>query len=181
MNNILEKYYRKIIKYDFINKFYYVNVNEIPSIKKIILNFGCKNIEIKNISGCLLSLELITKKKGTLTRAKRSNILLKIRKGQPSGCVVVLKKKEMYDFFFKLLIDIFPNLKEFKHFKINKNLKTSFSFTLKHLINFRELERQFYLFMNLPPLNIIIITTSKTGQELFYLLNALKFPFLLNK
>ena len=93
MNNILENYYRKIIKYDFINKFYYVNVNEIPSIKKIILNFGCKNIEIKNISGCLLSLELITKKKGSLTRAKRSNILLKIRKGQPSGCVVVLKKK----------------------------------------------------------------------------------------
>ena len=87
----------------------------------------------------------------------------------------------MYDFFFKLLIDIFPNLKEFKAFKINKNLKTSFSFTLKHLINFKELERQFYLFMNLPPLNIIIITTSKTGQELFYLLNALKFPFLLNK
>ena len=81
-----------------------------------------------------------------MTRAKRSNILLKIRKGQPSGCVVVLKKKEMYDFFFKLLIDIFPNLKEFKAFKINKNLKTSFSFTLKHLINFKELERQFYLF-----------------------------------
>ena len=177
--NILENYYKKIIRYDLINRFSYFHLNEIPCLKKIVLNFGCKNVEIKNISASLLSLELITKKRGSLTRAKRSNILLKIRKGHPVGCVVVLKKKEMYDFFLKLSTEIFPNLKDFKGLMTSKKIKqTSFSFTLKDLINFKELEKQFYLFINLPPLNIIIITNSKTKQELLYLLNAFKFPLL---
>ena len=80
MNNILENYYRKIIKYDFINKFYYVNVNEIPCIKKIILNFGCKNIEIKNINKIELNTDdhlfhAGTVKRGDVTLAVGGRVL----------------------------------------------------------------------------------------------------------
>jgi len=177
--NILENYYKKVIQYDLINKFFYSHLNEIPRLKKIILNFGCKNVEIKNISSALLSLELITTKRGSLTRARRSNILLKIRKGSPVGCVVILKKKSMYDFFLKLLIEVFPNIKSFNGINISKKLKQAcFSFTLKDLIHFKELEKQFYLFINLPPLNITIITNSKTEKELLYLLSSFKLPLL---
>ena len=77
--NILENYYKKVIKYDLINKFVYTHLSEIPQLKKIVLNFGCENFELKNIASALLSLELITSKRGSLTRAKRANILLKIR------------------------------------------------------------------------------------------------------
>ena len=175
--NILESYYKKVIRYDLINKFTYLHLDEIPKLKKIILNFGCKNFEIKHIASALLSLELITTKQGSLTKAKRSNILLKVRKGYPVGCVVILKKTKMYDFFFKLLVDVFPNLKVFKAISSHKKSeKTSFSFTLKDLVNFKELEKQFYLFINLPPLNITLITNSKTKKELIYLLSAFKLP-----
>jgi hypothetical protein len=50
-------------------------------------------------------------------------------------------------FFLKLLSEVFPNLKDFNGISVPKKLgETSFSFRLKDLINFKELEKQFYLF-----------------------------------
>jgi large subunit ribosomal protein L5 len=173
--NILENYYRKVVRRDLINKFSYTHLDEIPQLKKIILNFGCKNSDIRGIAAALLSLELITVRPGSLVKSKRSNVLLKIRKGNPVGCVVVLKKTKMYYFLFKLLSEVFPNLKSFTGVGVSKRLeKASFSFTLKDLINFKELEKQFYLFINLPPLNITLVTNTKTKEELVYLLRSLK-------
>jgi large subunit ribosomal protein L5 len=177
--NLLKNYYKKVIKYDLINKFFYNNLNDIPELKKIILNFGCKNFEIKNIAAALLSLELLTTKQGTTTKSKRANILLKIRKGYPVGCMVILTNAKMYQFFFKLLTEVFPNLKDFKGIQVSKKLgQKSFSFTLTDLINFKELEKQFYLFTHLPPLNIVFVTNTKTRKELIYLLKSFKLPFV---
>ena len=177
--NPLESYYRKVIKYDLINKFSYNYIGDIPELKKIILNFGCKSFEIKSITAALFSLELITTKKGTVIKSKRVNILLKIRKGYPVGCMVILTKAEMYQFFFKLLTEVFSNLKDFKGVNVSKKLgNKSFSLTLMDLICFKDLEKQFYLFTNLPPLNIILVTNTKTRKELIYLLNSFKMPFL---
>ena len=177
--SLLENYYKKVIKYDLINKFFYNQLKDIPELKKIILNFGCKSFEIKNIAAALISLELITTKQATITKSKRANILLKVRKGYPVGCVVVLTKSKMYEFFFKLLAEVLPNLKDFKGIKVSKNLKNkSFSMTLLDLINFKELEKQFYLFTNLPPLNIVLITNARSRKELIYLLNSFRMPFV---
>ena len=177
--NLLENYYKKVVRYDLINKFSYHNLSDIPELKKIVLNFGCKSFAIKNIAASLSALELITTKQGTVTKAKRSNVLLKIRKGHPVGCIVVLTKTKMHYFFLKLLTQVFPNLKDFKGIKVSKKLKNkNFSLTLVDLINFEELEKQFYLFTNLPPLNIILVTNTKTQKELMYLLNSFKVPFL---
>nr|YP_010145981.1 ribosomal protein L5 [Pseudo-nitzschia pungens]QQO80604.1 ribosomal protein L5 [Pseudo-nitzschia pungens] len=176
--NPLENYYKKVIRYDLINKFFYHNLSEIPELKKIVLNFGCKSFVIKNIAASLVALELITTQQGTVTKAKRPNILLKVRKGHPVGCIVVLTKTKMYDFFLKLLTQVFPNFKDFKGIKFSKKLKSkSFSLTLLDLISFEELGKQFYLFTNLPPLNIILVTSAKTKKELMYLLNSFKMPF----
>lgn len=174
--NILENYYRKVVRRDLINKFSYTHLDEIPQVKKITLNFGCKSSDMKSIAAALLSLELITLKPGSLVKSKRSNVLLKIRKGNPVGCVVVLRKTKMYYFLFKLLAEVFPNLKSYTCEGLSKKKleKASFSFTLKDLINFKELEKQFYLFINLPPLNITLIANTKTKEELVYLLRSFK-------
>lgn len=178
--NILEYYYKKIIVYDLINKFSYNNLKKVPRLTKIILNFSCKNSEIKNLAAAFISLELITSNKNIeVTKSKRANIFIKIRKGYPVGCKVILKKNKMYTFFFKLLTEVFPTVKEFKGISLNKKINiTSFSFTMKNLIYFKELETNFYLFNNLPPLNINLITNTKTEKELIYLLNSYKLPFI---
>jgi large subunit ribosomal protein L5 len=53
---------------------------------------------IKGLATSLLAIELITGQKGILTTTKHSNIFLKIRKGNPAGCKVTLRKENMFSF-----------------------------------------------------------------------------------
>lgn len=172
----LQYYNEKIIKYDFINKFKYKNTTEIPKLQKIILNFGCKNFTMQKFAITFLALEIITTKKGSITTAQKPNILLKIQKGQPAGCKVTLKKKSMYNFLSKLLLDILPKLKNFIGLKIV--IKThSFFFQLSNNeIQLKEFEEQYPLFSNLPKLDINFLTNSKNQEELLFLIKSLKFP-----
>jgi large subunit ribosomal protein L5 len=170
----LKNYYQSVIQYDLINKFQYENLQNLPKLQKIVLNFGYKDFKI--LASSLLFLELITKKRGTLTIANNSYILLKIRKGNPVGCKVILKKALMYHFFTKLLVDVFPQMKEFKEFNLQSFLfrPHTFSYQLKNTFIFFELEHNYRLFSSLSNLNITIVTNTKTQEELLFLLNSFK-------
>ena len=89
----------------------------------------------------------------------------------------------MYQFLFKLLIEIFPTLKDFKGipFVIKKNKFNSFSFYIKDLMAFKEFSNHFYLFNNLPSLNITVNSNTTTESEFIYLLKSFKLPLLIKK
>lgn len=167
----LKNYYQSVIQYDLINKFQYKNLQQLPKLEKIILNFRYK--DFKSLSSSLLALELITKKQGTLITANNSYILLKIRKGAPIGCKVILKKFLMYNFFTKLLVDVFPQLKEINFHSFFFQRQTFF-YQLKNIFIFFELEQNYSLFSTLSNLNITIVTNTKTQEELLFLLNSFK-------
>jgi large subunit ribosomal protein L5 len=171
----LEKFYIKTIKYELINKFVYINTANLPELRKITLNFGCKTADIKQLSSGLLAFELILCQKGKLTTTKQSNILFKIRKGNPTGCKVTLSKHKLFNFFSIMLVEILPKLKNFTSFtkKINTN---AFSYQLAETFYFSELENYYHLFNNLPILNVSIVTNSKTKKEIIFLLKSFKLP-----
>lgn len=176
--NFIKKNYYRTLKYDLINKFVYENTKTIPKIEKITLNFGCKTSDLKTLSTSALALELITSQKGTLTLTKYNNILLKIRKGHPVGCKVTLREKKIFTFLTKMLIDIFPKLKNFEGLKMNKKMKkNTLSYELADTFSFQELEDHYYLFNNLLNLHVTIITTSKREKELHFIFNSVKIPF----
>lgn len=176
--HLLEKFYIKTLKYELINKFRYNNTKNLPKLEKIILNFGCKTADIKQLASCLLAIELVTNQKGTFTTTKHSNILLKIRKGNPTGCKVTLQNFNLFNFLYKTLLEIFPKIKSFGGFDVTKKIKKkTFSYELHEIFSFSELENHYYLFNNLPKLNITIITSSKHKTELIYLLKAFQLPF----
>ena len=175
---VIKNYYNQVLKYDFLNKFNYKNINQIPRIEKIILNFNCKNFDIKKIATAILALELITTQKSVITKSKKVSINLKIRKGHPVGCKVILKKDKLESFLLKLLNKIFPELKNFKGLTFKSRSKNSLTFALKDLINFNELNSNFYLFTNLPALNITLIYSTNNVKELSFFLNSLKIPLL---
>lgn len=174
----LKDYYKNIIQYDLVNKFHYRNLQNLPKLQKIVLNFGYKNPNIKNLASALLFLELITTKRGVITTARSPHILLKIKKGNPVGCKIILKKTLMYSFFTKLLIDVYPQMKEFKESTLQKKKQqpNTFSYQLKNIFVFLELERNYNLFNNLSNLNVTIVTNAKTQNELLFLLNSFKHP-----
>lgn len=173
----IKHFYSKTLRYDLVNKFCYTHTKKLPTIKKIILNFGCRNNNIQSLASSLLALELITHQKGNMQLTKHSNILLKIRKGNPTGCKVTLRKQQMFACFSIFLTEILPKVKNFEGFKFGRKVtKNSFSFELQDTFNFQELEEHYYLFNSLPNLNVTVVTNAKNKKELLFLLRALKFP-----
>ena len=175
--NFLETYYRRIIRQDLVNKFTFNNNKKIPKLKKITLNFGCKNLSIQKFAITMLALEIIALKKGTITTTQKPNVILKIQKGQPAGCKVELKNHQIYHFLTKLNIEILPKLKNFQGFKLKKQLFNFFFQIPGNEIILKEFEKQYPLFSNLPVLDINILTTTKNSKEILFLAKAIKLPF----
>ena len=175
--SFFEIYNYKIIKYDLVNSFAYQNLTQMPKLEKIILNFGYPKFKIKNLISGLLALEFLSSKKGKITKSRHLNIFLKIKKGNPVGCKLVLKKNIMTLFYLKLITSIFPKIKRPQIHQIQGDLKwgKSISFQLKNPLLFTELENQFQFFKDTPKLDITLTTNAKSPKELLFLLKSIKF------
>lgn len=172
--HFLEYYYDSTVQYNLIQKFKYKDTTYIPKLKKIVLSFTYPNSEFKNLIISLLALELITEKKSFFTYSKKVNIRLKIRKGSPIGCKVILQNKLMYQFLFKLLTDKYKGLKKVSFLTNEKNFTISYHFS--ECFSFPELKKHYYLFNKLPNLQVVISTNAKTRFESVFLLNSFKLP-----
>ena len=171
--NFLEFYYKNIIKHDLLNKFHYTTVNELPKFKSIVLNFGDNNLDIKKGTLALIALKLITAKTGVLTFTKKSNVNLKIRKGNPVGCKIILRKKILFNFLIKIILQVLPYLDQLK--VLNGN---SISITIKNTLIFSELEQHYSFFKNLPNLNITLTNSSTNFNEFSFLIASFKLPII---
>jgi large subunit ribosomal protein L5 len=175
--HFLNYFYKKTLKFDLINKFYYTNLKKLPQIKKVVLNFSCKTTEIKTLSKHLLALELITNQKSVLTVSKHPNLALKIKKGNPSGCKLTLRKNLMINFLSRSFTEIFPLIKNFTGINTYKRVtKTTLSFVITDTLHFSELSTNYYLFKNLSKLNLSFVTETKTKKELLFLLTSFQLP-----
>jgi large subunit ribosomal protein L5 len=171
----LEDFYTKNFKYDLINKFFYTNIKKLPKLKKIVLNFGCKTTNIKTLATNLLALELISSKKGSLRTAKQPNLVIKIKKGNPTGCILTLNNNSKVNFIARILIETLTKIKQLDGLKL-KNEKRCLSYTIKNSFSFTCLEKHYYLFNHLSNLNITIITNSCKKEETLFILKSLQLP-----
>ena len=167
----VNNYYKKTVRYDFVNAFFLKNLTQIPNFKKIVIYFGYQQSLFKHIILGLLALEVISLKKGKLKQAKRLNIFLKIKKGTPVGCEVILRKNLMYSFYLKLITVLSSKTKKFKSIQFQKNIKLikAISFKVKNPLLFFELENQYQFFKNLPKIDItLFLDNKKSSNELFF-------------
>nr|YP_010394774.1 ribosomal protein L5 [Phytophthora versiformis]DAZ89211.1 TPA_asm: ribosomal protein L5 [Phytophthora versiformis] len=173
MEKNLQNHYQNITIYDLLTKLNFTNIFEIPKIKKICLNIGFKNanIEKKKLINIILLLKLITNQKPIITKSKKNNIFLKIKKNSIIGCKITLRNKNIFNFLEKFLIFILPNITNKIHFNLrNKNI---FNFQISNILHFFELKTEFLKFKNIPPIDVSIHTNVKNNNELFLLLNSL--------
>lgn len=167
---ILKFYSKNIIDYDFLNKFLFKEIKQIPKLKKVVLSFCLKRYEIKHLLTSLAALKILSDIKFcSVVTSKSSNISLKIKKGNPIGSKVILRKVRMNLFLFKLLNISLKKKKEFN--MINKN---SFSFKIRDILKFSELEQNYQYFKNLPVLNVNIVSNSTKKNLLLFLLKSYK-------
>nr|AVR57488.1 ribosomal protein L5 [Entomoneis sp.] len=167
--HILENFYSNNLKYSFINKFKQTSLKTLPTIQKIVLNFKNKTLNLKNTAINLLALRLITKDKKTcLILSKKPNLLLKIKKGNPIGCKIILSKKLMFFFLKKLVFNILPLFKNYQELSLKKAKfnKNSFSFLIKNTMFFSQINN-FYniLGYNISSLNLNLVFKTLNSQE----------------
>lgn len=174
----IQKFYCKTVKYDLINKYVIKKSKEVPKIEKIVLNFNCwtKPGDFSMLASSILALELITHQEGVLTKALYPHLALRLRRGFPIGCKLILKKENKYNFFSKIVREVYPSSKTFDLFTANNDSK-AFSFSVLELLCFEELEKNYNLFKDLNQLNITIVANNtKSPHELEFLLTSLKVP-----
>lgn len=167
-------YYNNILKQEFLTKYIYKNVYQLPKIKKIVLSLPFSHLSLRVLLPLLSALMLISSQKPTLKISNRPIVLLRLKSGLPMGCKVDLRGQQLFRFLEKLTFSILPRLKEFSLF-FRKNV---LFLSIPNLFVFKEIEKDYEYFPELPPLTVaFVFPTSMSRQEIFDFLSAFHFPF----
>lgn len=129
----------------------------------------------------ILVLNILTGQKPLITKSKKNEITLKIKKGTIVGCKVSLRKDNLFNFLENYFLFIISKLKEFKGISINKKNNNLISFKIKNILDFIEIQNEFFKFRNVPSMDVTIQTSSKTKEEFLALFNSFNFPIYENK
>ena len=159
-------------------EFGYTNAMEIPKIEKIVLNMGLGEAvqNPKIVEGAAEELTKIAGQRAVVTKAKKSIATFKLREGMPIGCRVTLRGDKMFDFFSKLVNIALPRVRDFRGLSTKTfDGRGNFSMGVKEQIIFPEID--YDKTDKIKGLNITIVTSAKTDNEAFFLLNKLGMPF----
>ena len=174
----LKLFYEKNVVPRLIERFKYKNIMQVPKLGKIVLNVGLGEAihNIKLLDSSVEELKLITGQRPVVTRAKKSIAAFKLREGMPIGCMVTLRRKKMYDFYYKLVNIALPRVRDFRGLS-GKALDGNGNYTLgiKEHIIFPEID--YDKIDKIKGFNITIVTTAQTDEEGKELLKLLGMPF----
>ncbi len=126
-----------------------LKIKDIPRLKEVILN---ANFETKPGSTLCL-LQLLGLNTPLFTKNKIGDLSLNLKKGEVVGCKLCLRKKHMYAFIENFLVEILPNLKNFKTLKLNNN---ALHFHLKDVFSLDDLNNHISYLYGQDNLDIVI-------------------------
>ena len=177
MNRLKEKYEKTIVS-DLMSKHNYKNVMEVPKLEKIVVNIGCGDATTnsKLLEAAMKDLETITGQKPVATKAKKSIAGFKLREGQAIGCKVTLRGDNMYNFLDKLISISLPQVRDFRGVSAKAfDGRGNYTMGLKEQLIFSEINYDDVI--KVRGMDIVFVTTAKTNEESFDLLNGLGIPF----
>ena len=174
----LYDYYKKTVAPELMKQFGYKSVMEVPRIKKITLNMGVGEAvaDKKVMDHAVGDMQKIAGQKPVVTKSKKSIAGFKIRENYPVGCMVTLRRAQMYEFLDRLVTVAMPRIRDFRGVS-GKSFdgRGNYNMGVKEQIIFPEIE--YDKIDALRGMNITITTTAKTDDEARALLAAFSFPF----
>ena len=151
---------------------------EVPRIKKITLNMGVGEAvaDKKVMDHAVSDMQKIAGQKPVVTKSKKSIAGFKIREDYPVGCMVTLRRGQMYEFLDRLVTVALPRVRDFRGVS-GKSFdgRGNYNMGIREQIIFPEIE--YDKIDALRGMNITITTTAKTDDEARALLAAFSFPF----
>lgn len=161
-----------------IKEFGYKNIMQVPSLEKVVLNvgMGAASSNVKMLDAAVKELALITGQKPVVTKAKKSIAGFKLRKDVPIGCMVTLRRKQMFEFLDRLFHAALPRIRDFRGFSPKAfDGRGNYSLGIKEQLIFPEIKYDEIFAVH--GMNIVIVTTASTDLEGRSLLKNLGFPF----
>lgn len=177
MNRLKEKYLSEVVP-SLMNKFSYKSIMEVPKLEKIVINIGVGDAtsNSKLIDAAVADLAKISGQKPVITRAKKSIAGFKLREGQAIGCKVTLRGENMYNFMDKLISISLPRVRDFRGVSPKAfDGRGNYTMGIKEQLIFSEIDYDDVV--KVRGMDIIFVTTAKTNEESFDLLNGLGIPF----
>jgi large subunit ribosomal protein L5 len=173
-----QEFYRETVVPKLVEQFGYKSVMEVPRIKKITLNMGVGEAvaDKKVMDHAVSDMQKIAGQKPVVTKSKTSIAGFKIRENYPVGCMVTLRRGQMYEFLDRLVTVAMPRIRDFRGIS-GKSFdgRGNYNMGVKEQIIFPEIE--YDKIDALRGMNITITTTAKTDDEARALLAAFSFPF----
>ena len=177
MNRLKEKYTKEIVP-SLKEKYNYTSVMQAPKLEKVVINIGVGDAtqNSKLLEAACEELEQITGAKPVITKAKKSIAGFKLREGQAIGCKVTLRGENMWTFVEKLIRISLPRVRDFRGVS-SKSFDGRGNYTLgiKEQIIFPEIE--YDNIVKSRGMDIVFVTTAKTNEEAFDLLDGIGIPF----
>ncbi|MBP6916900.1 50S ribosomal protein L5 [Candidatus Saccharibacteria bacterium] len=117
----LKKSYFSTIRQQLKEELKLANVNEVPQIKKIVVNVGLgKAKDDKRLMEVAINtLSKVTGQRPIETKSKKSIAAFKLRQGNKIGLKVTLRDERMYEFMDRLINIILPRLRDFRGVKVS--------------------------------------------------------------
>ena len=177
MTRLKEKYVNEIVP-SLMQKYNYTSVMQAPKLEKIVINIGVGDATTnsKLLDAAVNELELITGAKPVVTKAKKSIAGFKLREGQAIGCKVTLRGEKMYTFLEKLIRISLPRVRDFRGVSPKAfDGRGNYTLGIKEQMIFTEIE--YDNIVKSRGMDIVFVTSAKTNEEAFDLLNGIGIPF----
>lgn len=178
MASYLAEEYKEKVAPALEEKFNYTSSMQIPKIDKIVLNMGVGDAvsNAKNLDEAVEELTLISGQKPLITKAKKSIANFRLREGMSIGAKATLRGDRMYDFLYKLINVSLPRVRDFRG--VSKSAfdgRGNYTLGVKEQTIFPEINYDKVTITR--GMDIVVVTTAKTNQEAYALLEALGMPF----
>ena len=154
------------------------NVNEIPTLDKIIINIGDGKAATdgRALESMIDELTAISGQKPVIRRAKKSIAGFKIREGMPIGVAVTLRGDRMWEFYDRFVQVVVPRIRDFRGFnKKSFDGNGNYTLGLNEQLVFPEVE--YDKVRDIRGMNITICTSAKNNNEALELLKSFNMPF----
>lgn len=176
--NRLMKRYKEEIAPALVKEFSYTTPMQAPRLEKIVVNCGVGEAtsNAKALEDAVNDIIIITGQKPVITHAKKSIATFKLREGQAIGCKVTLRGLRMYEFLDKLVSIALPRVRDFRG--VSKNAfdgHGNYTLGVKEQLIFPEID--YDKVAKIRGMDIVIVTTARSDQEAYALLEKLGMPF----
>jgi large subunit ribosomal protein L5 len=174
----LREFYRATVRPKLMQQFGLVNVHQVPTLEKIVLNVGLGEAvkQPKLLDAVVEELAVITGQRPVRKRARKSISNFGLRQGQEIGASVTLRGARMWEFLDRFISAAVPRIRDFRGLSTRSfDGRGNYTVGIKEQMIFPEIN--YDLVEQIHGMDITFVTTAGRDDRALALLRELGMPF----